>query len=98
VAPAVAPAVVPTSVPAAASTPAGPAMDAAAVGVRHTASAAPSAATAPARRGGYGQDVALLVVGGAAVLVGLIIGGSAGSAIAIGGAVVGLIGLYQYLQ
>ena len=39
-----------------------------------------------------------MVVGGAAVLVGLVIGGSAGGAIAIGGAVAGLIGLYEYLQ
>jgi hypothetical protein len=42
--------------------------------------------------------VALMVVGGAALLTGLIIGGNAGTAIAVGGAVVGLVGLYQYLQ
>ena len=70
-------------------------MDAAAVGVRHAATAD---ATAPQRRGGYGQPMALMIVGGAAVLVGLIIGGGAGTAIAIGGAVAGLVGLYQYLQ
>jgi hypothetical protein len=73
----------------------GPTADAAAVGVRHAP--APKDA-APARQGGYGQPVALMVVGGAAVLVGLIIGGGAGTAIAIGGAVAGLVGLYQYLQ
>ena len=73
----------------------GPTLDAARVGVRHAE--APVAA-APARRGGYGQPVALMVVGGAAVLTGLIIGGGAGSAIAVGGAIVGLVGLYQYLQ
>jgi hypothetical protein len=82
--------------PQPAATPAaGPTVDAAAVGVRH-APATKDAAAQP--RGGYGQPVALMVVGGAAVLVGLIIGGSAGAAIAIGGAVAGLIGLYQYLQ
>ncbi|NUO94229.1 MAG: hypothetical protein HOQ14_07085, partial [Gemmatimonadaceae bacterium] len=54
------------------------------------------AAAAP--RGGYGQPVALMVVGGAALVVGLIIGGGAGTAIAVGGAVAGLVGLYQYLQ
>lgn len=75
--------------------PAGPTMDAAAVGVRHAPDAS-TAATAP--RGGYGQSVALMVVGGAALLAGLIIGGGAGTAIAIGGAVAGLIGLYQYMQ
>jgi hypothetical protein len=73
----------------------GPTLDAARAGVRHAE--APVAA-APARRGGYGQPVALMVVGGAAVLTGLIIGGGAGSAIAVGGAIVGLVGLYQYLQ
>ncbi len=78
-----------------ATTPAGPTIDAAAVGVRH-ASVSTTAPAAP--RGGYGQPVALMVVGGAAVLVGLIIGGGAGTAIAIAGAVAGLYGLYQYLQ
>lgn len=98
-APAPAASVAPTSAPApataAAPTPVGPTLDAAAVGVRH----APVAdETAAQRRGGYGQPMALMIVGGAAVLVGLIIGGGAGTAIAIGGAVAGLVGLYQYLQ
>ena len=79
---------------AATPAPAGPTMDAAAVGVRHT----PVATTAAAPRGGYGQPVALMVVGGAAILVGLIIGGDVGTVIAVGGAVAGLVGLYQYLQ
>ncbi|HET9011988.1 MAG TPA: hypothetical protein VFN38_09255 [Gemmatimonadaceae bacterium] len=81
--------------PATAPAPAGPTMEAAAVGVRH-APVTSSTTTAP--RGGYGQPVALMVVGGAAVLVGLIIGNGAGAAIAVGGAVIGLVGLYQYLQ
>jgi hypothetical protein len=77
------------------ATPAGPTADAAAVGVRNAA-----AATAPAqaRRSGFGQPMALMVVGGAALLVGLIIGSDAGAAIAVGGALIGLYGLYQYLQ
>ncbi|NUS46007.1 MAG: hypothetical protein HOQ15_00230 [Gemmatimonadaceae bacterium] len=58
----------------------------------------PDTDAAPAPRGGYGQPVALMVVGGAALVVGLIIGGGAGTAIAVGGAVAGLVGLYQYLQ
>ena len=86
-------AVAPSAAPLAA--PAGPTMDAAAVGVRH----APEVSTAAAApRGGDGQPVALMVVGGAALLAGLLIGGGAGTAIAIGGAVAGLIGLYQYMQ
>ena len=75
--------------------PAGPTMDAATVGVRH---APATSTTEAAPRGGYGQPVALMVVGGAALLAGLLIGGGAGTAIAIGGAVAGLIGLYQYMQ
>jgi hypothetical protein len=73
----------------------GPTMTSATVAVRH---AETPVAPAPARRAGYGQPVALMVVGGAALLTGLIIGDSAGTAIAVGGAVVGLVGLYQYLQ
>lgn len=84
----------PVATQTAQTAPVGPTMDAASVAVRH----APTTDAAPARRGGYGQPVALMVVGGAAVLVGLIIGGGAGTAIAIGGAVAGLVGLYQYLQ
>jgi hypothetical protein len=74
--------------------PAGPTFEAASVGVHHVA----VATKAPARRGGFGQGEALMIVGGAAVLVGLLIGGGAGSAIAVGGAIVGLVGLYEYLQ
>ena len=83
-----------TSQPTSAQAPAGPTLDAAAVGVRH----APVEAPAQARHGGYGQPMALMVVGGAAFVAGLIIGGGAGTAIAIGGAAAGLYGLYQYLQ
>ena len=76
---------------------AGPTMNAAAVGVRRGTDFH-NASPAPVRSGGYGQSVALMVVGGAAVLTGLIVGGGAGYAISVGGAVVGLIGLYQYIQ
>lgn len=89
-----APTPAPVASPAAQPT-TGPTLAAASVAVRHAE--APVSA-APARRGGYGQPVALMVVGGAALLTGLIIGDDAGAAIAVGGAVVGLIGLYQYLQ
>jgi hypothetical protein len=51
-----------------------------------------------ATRKSMGQPVALMIVGGAALLAGVIIGGDAGTLIAIGGVVAGLIGLYQYLQ
>ena len=92
-----APSLVPSATPAAAvvSTPdAGPTVDAATVGVRHTVDAQPAAQ----RRGGSAPGMPLMIVGGAAILVGIVVGGDAGHAISIGGAVVGLVGLYQYLQ
>jgi hypothetical protein len=39
-----------------------------------------------------------MVVGGVAIVAGLIIGGGAGTAVAVGGLAAGIIGLYQYLQ
>jgi hypothetical protein len=51
-----------------------------------------------AGRSGFTHGEALMLVGGAAILTGIVVGGDAGHAISIGGAVVGLIGLYQYLQ
>jgi hypothetical protein len=75
----------------------GPTMAAASVAVRQPESADRKLAAAP-RRAGYGQPVALMVVGGAALLTGLIIGDDAGTVIAVGGALVGLYGLYEYLQ
>lgn len=45
-----------------------------------------------------GQGVALMVVGGAAMVGGLIVGHDAGTAIAIGGLAIGLVGLYQYVR
>jgi hypothetical protein len=72
-------------------------LDAARAGVTQQTSAELKTA-AQARRRGMGQPVALMVVGGAALLTGLIIGGDAGTVIAVGGALVGLYGLYEYLQ
>jgi hypothetical protein len=51
-----------------------------------------------AKRQNMGKPVALMIVGGAAFLAGAIIGGDAGTIFMIGGAVTGLIGLFQYLQ
>ena len=92
----IAPVAAPDSTPSAPAASVGPTLEASRVAVKHQPAGAPTAMAAA--RGGYGQPFALMIVGGAAVLTGLIIGGDAGHAIAIGGAVVGLIGLYQYLQ
>lgn len=93
---ALAPRTPPADVAAPART-AGPTAEAARAGVTQqtTGELRPAA---QARRAGFGQPVALMVVGGAALLTGLIIGGDAGTVIAVGGALVGLYGLYQYLQ
>ena len=47
---------------------------------------------------GAGSNVALMAVGGAAVVLGLLIGGDGGTILALGGGVIGLVGLYRYLQ
>lgn len=45
-----------------------------------------------------GSNVAMMIVGGAALIVGLSVGGEGGQIIAVGGAVIGLIGLFRYLR
>jgi hypothetical protein len=77
---------------------AGPSTDAARVAVSAPTSHELKVSAAAQRRAGLGQPVALMVVGGAALLTGLIIGDDAGTVIAVGGALVGLYGLYEYLQ
>jgi hypothetical protein len=47
---------------------------------------------------GFGQPEALMIVGGAAFLAGALIGGDAGTIVMVGGAGIGLYGLYLYLQ
>jgi hypothetical protein len=86
------------SAPASVSEPSpasGPSLEAAAVAVRRPAAELP-AAPAPAR--GFDTGTKLMIFGGAAIITGIVIGGDAGHAISIGGAVVGLVGLWQYLQ
>ena len=77
---------------------AGPTADAARVAVSQPTSHELKVSAAAQRRRGLGQPIALMVVGGAALLTGLIIGDDAGTVIAVGGALVGLYGLYEYLQ
>lgn len=81
-----------------AAPPAVPSRDAASVAVR-----APVAADDLTVREGaaaaaqFGRGETLMIVGGAALLAGLIIGDDAGTVIAVSGAIVGLYGLYLYL-
>ncbi len=50
------------------------------------------------RRSSRSTGRTLAIVGGVAFIGGLIIEGDAGTAIAVGGLVIGLIGLYQWLK
>ena len=44
------------------------------------------------------RNSAMMVVGGAAFIVGAVVGGKAGTAVMIGGGILGLVGLWNYLQ
>jgi len=77
---------------------AGPTVAASVVGIRQAETAKK---LAPAKGGthmGAGQNVALMVVGGAALIIGAVIGGTAGVLIAVAGAAIGLYGLYNFVQ
>jgi len=50
------------------------------------------------QRAGLGRPMAMMIVGGAALIAGAIISGTPGTIVMLGGAAVGLYGLYQYLQ
>lgn len=70
------------------------------VGVRKSLPA-PAPAPAPAPRiprADTRQNRAMMIVGGAAMLTGAVVRGDAGTMISVGGAVVFLWGLYQFLQ
>jgi hypothetical protein len=54
--------------------------------------------TMMATRGNLGQARSLMIVGAAAFIAGAIIEGDAGRIFMVGGAIVGLYGLYEYLQ
>jgi hypothetical protein len=83
------------------SAPAGPSVDRAAVGARPLAQKPATLSDAEAAiqsRLGLGQARALMIVGFAAVIIGLLMDNDPGTLIAVGGAVVGLYGLYHYLR
>jgi len=96
-APLTAPVVVVEPASAAARSPStGPTRASASVGVH--AVAAPVAALASPPRSSSDRSPAMMIVGGAALLVGAIIGGKAGTVVMIGGGIIGLVGLWNYLQ
>jgi hypothetical protein len=75
----------------------GPTIESAAIGFRAPAATDAELNAAQLRRRA-GPDVALMVVGVGAMVVGAIVGGDAGTIILIGGAALALWGLYNYLE
>ena len=67
-----------------------------AVGVRKSVNAPAPVPRTP--RADTRQNRGLMLFGGAAMLTGAVVGGDAGTLISVGGAVVFLWGLYQFLQ
>jgi hypothetical protein len=73
----------------------GPSMQAASLSPRYSSDQSLNANAM--RRPSRGSGVGLMILGGAALITGLIIGDNAGTVIAVGGALIGLYGLYVYL-
>jgi len=68
-------------------------------GVHAKETARPNRPTvAAASHANLGQARAMMIVGAAALVAGAIIGDTPGTVIMVGGAVIGLVGLYDYLQ
>ena len=95
-----APAAVTTSPAVAEPAPvAGPQLDGMRAGVQTTArTEAPAEAALFQERRRSSQSMALMIVGGAAILIGAFTDSDASGALILGGAVVGLTGLYFYLR
>lgn len=82
----------------------GPALSSRAAGARPVAatdvraSALEEESSALRRRARFNYSQTLMIVGGAAFIAGALIGDDAGTIVMVGGAAVGLYGLYLYLQ
>lgn len=81
-----------------AATAAGPRVEVLSTGIDAVDSRAESTLPLQQRRQNVGKPVALMIVGGAAIVLGAVIGDDVGTLFMIGGAVALLIGLYQYLK
>ena len=100
-----APTLAPAALPAVTETPdvpvaqsaSGPTLESATIGF-HRAAAQNTHGPVTVAAARSSNSAALMIVGGAAFLAGAIIGGDAGTIIMVGGAGVGLYGLYLYLQ
>lgn len=74
----------------------GPVANGSSVGAHMLAPSAP--APFVPRRERESRSVALMIVGGAILVIGAVVGGQAGTIIMIGGGVVGIVGLIRFLQ
>ena len=74
----------------------GPTIQNAAVGFRVAQPAL--GVMAPQNRAGDSRDVAMMIVGGVGILVGAVIGGQPGTVVMLGSGIIGLVGLFGYLQ
>jgi hypothetical protein len=80
------------------STSRGPTIQSAAAGFRLAPSTVADLNSAKPRRSAQHDAVVLIVVGVAAMAVGAFIGGGAGTVFLVGGAIIGLVGLYNLLE
>ena len=77
---------------------AGPRLNATATAVRQPVQSNATLQTTAAQKQNMGKPMALMIVGLAALVAGALIGGDPGVLIMVAGAVIGLVGLYQYLK
>jgi hypothetical protein len=70
----------------------------ASVGIQRTAASSDAASLTPVPQGSVGRNPAMMIVGGVALIAGAVIGGESGTIIMIGGGLLGLYGLWQYLK
>lgn len=80
------------------STSHGPTIESAAAGFRLAPSTVADFNSAKPRRSASHDAAVLIVVGVAAMAVGAFIGGGAGTVFLVGGAIIGLVGLYNLLE
>lgn len=77
----------------------GPTIESAAVGIRLAPSnVAAVSSQSRRRRSGIDHNVTLMIVGVGAMVAGSFIDGTAGTVFLVGGAVIGLYGLFNFLQ
>ena len=95
---ALAPAAEPAAEARAASAPAGPTLESSRVAARPMVQSATTTTPNAAAAANMGRPVALMLVGFGALLAGAIIGDDVGTIFMVGGALIGLVGLYEYLR